>query len=936
MHISPNDTKQYRYLTLENGLRVLLIHDEDAQKSAAALAVNVGHFDDPIHREGLAHYLEHMLFLGTEKFPQIGEFQSFISQHGGKNNAWTGTEHTCFFFDIASNEYPEALDRFSQFFVAPLFNSEALDKERQAVESEFRLKLKDDMRRLYQVHKEVVNPAHPFAKFSVGNIETLSDITDEEGNQTHSIRDEIIDFYKQYYSADLMTATLIGPHNLAQLEQAATTYFSAIPNQCLAGKSVTQRLLRPEDNAKFITIEPEKNTRKLMINFNFPSMDQFYQTKPLSYVAHLLGYEGEGSLLQYLKNEQLITALTAGGGISGSNFREFSISCSLTKIGLTQIDKIIATIFQYIELIKRSGIEEWRYKEKQAVLESAFRFQEPSRSIDTASHLVMNMQNYQPDDVIYGDYQMAAFDGEHLQQLMAKFTSTNMRVMVVAKGLEYNRQAKWYNTPYAVRDLTEKETAQWNTSHLQPDIALSELHLPEENPYICYNLDPAPLESTSETPELIEDKQGFRLWHLQETEFRVPKGLAFIAIDSPHAVSTPRTIVKTRLCVEMFLDSLIKETYQAEIAGMGYNLYAHQGGVTLMLTGFSEKQAQLLDVIIHRFASREFSQSRFDSIKRQMLINWRNAEKDRPVSQLFNAMTGILQPNNPPYPVLIEALESVEVGELPVFVDEMLATLHIEMFVYGDWTRGSAIDLATSLKKALQVKGQTYKESLRPLVMLGDSGTFQRELHCEQADSALVLYYQSPDVKPQHVALYTLANHLMSAAFFHEIRTKQQLGYMVGTGNMPLNRHPGLALYVQSPNAAPSELLASVDEFLNAFYMVLLELNEDQWQSSKQGLLNQILAPDSNLRSRGQRLWVAIGNKDLTFNNREIVSDAIINLDRSEMIRFVVNTLKPRTANRLVMHSKGLEHQDAEDLDIGLEIGSIEEFQLRPKNVDLG
>lgn len=110
MHISPNDQKHYRHITLNNQLRVLLVHDEHAQKSAAALAVNVGHFDDPYHREGLAHYLEHMLFLGTEKYPTIGEFQSFISQNGGKNNAWTGTEHTCFFFDVVSEAYPEALD----------------------------------------------------------------------------------------------------------------------------------------------------------------------------------------------------------------------------------------------------------------------------------------------------------------------------------------------------------------------------------------------------------------------------------------------------------------------------------------------------------------------------------------------------------------------------------------------------------------------------------------------------------------------------------------------------------------------------------------------------------------------------------------------------------------------------------------------------------
>ncbi len=61
MHISPNDTHQYQYITLSNGLRILLIQSPDVQKCAAALEVNVGGGDDPIERQGLAHYLEHML-----------------------------------------------------------------------------------------------------------------------------------------------------------------------------------------------------------------------------------------------------------------------------------------------------------------------------------------------------------------------------------------------------------------------------------------------------------------------------------------------------------------------------------------------------------------------------------------------------------------------------------------------------------------------------------------------------------------------------------------------------------------------------------------------------------------------------------------------------------------------------------------------------------
>ena len=925
MHLSPNDSNQYRYITLSNALRVLLIHSDTAQQSAAALAVNVGHFDDPMDRQGLAHYLEHMLFLGTEKYPKVGEFQSYISQHGGTNNAWTGTEHTCFFFDVTPTAFESALDRFSQFFTAPLFNEEALDKERQAVDSEYKLKLNDDSRRLYQVNKEVINPEHPFSKFSVGNLDTLGD---REGK---SIRDEIVEFHHSQYSADLMTLTLFGPQSLDEQQAWVEAMFADIPNHQLRGKSIDVPIGTEDSTGILVQVEPIKEFRKLILTFPMPGMDAHYSVKPLSYFAHLLGYEGEGSLMLQLKEKGWITSLSAGGGASGSNYRDFTVSCTLTPNGLDHVDDIVQAVFQYLTMIKQDGMDEWRYLEKQAVLESAFRFQEPSRPMDLVSHLVINMQHYQPEDTVYGDYKMAGYDEELQRSLLQYLSVENVRVTLIAQGLEYNRTAEWYFTPYSVIPFSENQRRFYH--QIDPSW---QFVLPEKNPYICYDLDPRPFENGGSLPELVEDLEGFRLWHLQDDEFRVPKGVVYVAIDSSHAVASPKNIVKTRLCVEMFLDSLAKETYQAEIAGMGYNMYAHQGGVTLTLSGFSQKLPQLLEMILHRFAAREFNPDRFETIKQQLLRNWRNSSQDRPISQLFNALTGLLQPNNPPFATLVEALEEIEVDELSVFVESILAELHVEMFVYGDWQRQQAHDMATTLKDALRVKEQRYEEALRPLVMLGENGSFQREVNCNQQDSAVVIYHQCEDISPRNIALYSLANHLMSATFFHEIRTKQQLGYMVGTGNMPLNRHPGIVLYVQSPNAAPAELVTSIDEFLNAFYMVLLELNEYQWHSSKRGLWNQIATPDTTLRGRAQRLWVAIGNKDTDFNQREKVLEELKELTRTDMIRFVVNELKPRTANRLVMHSQGIAHEDAPRINLGLEIGSIEEFQLRPKDFGLG
>lgn len=83
-----NDTMDYRILTLENGLKVALVSDAECDKAAAALDVNVGYFQDPEHAPGLAHFLEHMCFYASEKYPKEDEFMKFTQEHGGSTNAY--------------------------------------------------------------------------------------------------------------------------------------------------------------------------------------------------------------------------------------------------------------------------------------------------------------------------------------------------------------------------------------------------------------------------------------------------------------------------------------------------------------------------------------------------------------------------------------------------------------------------------------------------------------------------------------------------------------------------------------------------------------------------------------------------------------------------------------------------------------------------------
>ncbi|MBT7514467.1 MAG: peptidase M16, partial [Candidatus Marinimicrobia bacterium] len=96
----PLDKSEVRTLTLENGVRVYLLSDPNFNVSAASMVVETGSLENPNNREGLAHFLEHMLFLGTEKYPDVDEYSTYLRNLGGYSNAYTASDHTNYQFQI--------------------------------------------------------------------------------------------------------------------------------------------------------------------------------------------------------------------------------------------------------------------------------------------------------------------------------------------------------------------------------------------------------------------------------------------------------------------------------------------------------------------------------------------------------------------------------------------------------------------------------------------------------------------------------------------------------------------------------------------------------------------------------------------------------------------------------------------------------------------
>uniref|UniRef100_A0A4W5JGC2 Nardilysin convertase n=1 Tax=Hucho hucho TaxID=62062 RepID=A0A4W5JGC2_9TELE len=220
-------------------------------QSAAALCVGIGSFSDPNDLPGLAHFLEHMVFMGSEKYPSENGFDAFLKKHGGSDNASTDCERTVFQFDVQRKKFREALDRWAQFFICPLMIRDAIDREVEAVDSEYQLAKPSDSHRKEMLFGSLAKPGHPMGKFCWGNAQTLKT---EPRKKKINVYKRLRSFWKRHYSAHYMTLAVQSKVVPVRKVHALTITWSLPPQE--KHYSAALSLLTP-DRSNLLLLSPD-------------------------------------------------------------------------------------------------------------------------------------------------------------------------------------------------------------------------------------------------------------------------------------------------------------------------------------------------------------------------------------------------------------------------------------------------------------------------------------------------------------------------------------------------------------------------------------------------------------------------------------------------------------------------------------------------------
>ena len=831
IRVSDTDYRAYRALTLDTGLTVLLVHDERASKAAAALALPVGSLDDPDSQPGLAHYLEHMLFLGSESYPGAEEYQSFITTNGGQTNAATGYTSTTYMMEVDPPAFPEALRRMADTLARPRLDPVYADKERNAVNAEMESKKHSDGRRLAMLTLSTLNPAHPATRFTGGNLETLSD---KPGSLLH---DELVRFHRAWYSANLMKGVLYGPQSLDELERLARTELTVIPDR---GAQVREPAVPPVTDAErgvAFGVRPVRETRSMTIEFVLPQKFDNQSTKPLQVAAAVLGTETERSLVADLRARGLVLALSAGGDTTSlRNGVTMSLFLQLTEEGDRRRDEILATVFSYLDLLRARGIGPEYVDQLRKMMAMEFRFAPLASGFDYVAEAAGDMLRHPVEDVNYGPYRLDSYDVAAVGELLGMLTPANARIFHVGPDQPADREAFFYQTPYSVRPIGEADTARW--AELGRGM---ELALPDLNPFVPDDFSLAPQDG-GKGPRKLAARQGLTVWQGQSQYRREPKAILMARLQSAHVASTLEQTAMQGVFLELWEQKQAGLRYQAQEAGLGLSVSGDEG-IVIRIDGFSQHQADLLPRVLD-FLNQDVAERDFELARAEQLRNLANMEKQGLFGQAMGAMRGLLKVPSWDHRAVEQATRAVTLDGLKAYMAVMRRDLRFTVFGFGNVTREDVLAMAGSVAPFIGPEAGKPGDAMRVLPVRGVVADYRRDSVLE--DSALVEMFLDPAVGPESRARMLLLEGLLSTRFYSRLRTEEQLGYVASTLPVMFAHGAGIGFGVQSPVAGTAGL---ADRFESFYFKALSQLrgvSEGEFESVRQGVLASLTkAPDT-------------------------------------------------------------------------------------------
>lgn len=283
-------TEKIRKEVLENGLTILTEEIDHLRSISLGVWLKKGSQDESNEDAGIYHFIEHMLFKGTEN-RNAYEIAKMIDSIGGYTDAFTSKENTCFYAKLLDDHLPQVLELFSDILIRPKFDREDIERERKVILEEIKMVEDNPGDLVHELFLEKFWPEHPLGRAILGSVETVN-ATDQALLQTT---------FTENYVPSNMLVTAAGKVNHDDLVEKIRRYF-----QLGRSKEVRRSQVEPiKQGASFVSLRPKKDLEQAhiclgMMGYSGTDSDRY----AASVLNVILGGSMSSRLFQKIREER--------------------------------------------------------------------------------------------------------------------------------------------------------------------------------------------------------------------------------------------------------------------------------------------------------------------------------------------------------------------------------------------------------------------------------------------------------------------------------------------------------------------------------------------------------------------------------------------------------------------------------------------------------
>jgi insulysin len=875
-------------LKLKNNLKVYIISDPEIKESAASIAVNVGSWSDPEEYPGMAHFTEHMLFQGTEKYPDREDFWRFIEDRKGKTNAHTSSLQTVYMFSINNKSFKSALDRFSKFFTCPLFDESAVKSELYAVDQEYFLYKENDIVRTYYIWKELGNKNHPNHIFSFGNSETLSKIP----------RKDLLNWHKKHYTAENMSLCIYTNIPINEMVKEVLENFQTIPK----GQKLDlnfKELSSPIQKGAITYIKPIKNLQILSLLWEVPKKFASDDTKSLELIEYALTAGQKNSLLEILKKENLVESLNIEVENMGKKHLLFEMFLFLTDKGLQKTDLVIQRCFEAINNLKKEKIPKYLFDEFYKMRKINYEYQSRVNPFSLISRLSSNML----DENLSTYPRMTLFPTKYsektISSLLENLSPSLCQFSIIAPPsktkISPTKKEKWFEGEYTLIKIPDEKLT------FLENVENSEIALPDKNLLIPTNLSLIKREENHKNPIKISENIFGKAFYIQD-QFKTPKVNFIFHVKTPKLDVSPKSYILCNLFLKNFKEQITPLILQADFAGLYPQITFDKNEIIFDLSGYSEKAPLFLNFLLEELKNLKTHENKFNTFISSFKKTLENQALTYPRMQASSYLTSIIQ-NTPTPNDLLKSINNITYKDFLEFNASLFEKTYIEAIFSGNITEKQSLDIFNDVQNFFsKIPFENHTENK---ITSLPKGPFQITKETSVSGNGIILAIDENPFSFKRFAAQAILAQGLKEPFFTQMRSKQKTAYFVRSYGIEIKKHLFQTFSLQSSFLDPEELLYRFEIFIGDFLQnIEKNIDENRFESIKNNLILSLKMPPKNIQEfTGKFDSLAFEYKDFDFINKKI--KALESITYSDFTKLSEEFLSRKNKKRLAILVKG-------------------------------